>query len=146
MGRDTPKGVQVRWDAERLRTLVERLLDAGLPPAPVVHALGLGTTVRDHYPSLPALWAEVGLVPLDSPPLQPHLREHRQARGWSLEEVGRCLGVSQRLVSQWELGQATPSLAHALALARVLGVPADTLWTLADPARPAEIREGGDRP
>ena len=127
MGWNTPKGVQVRWDAEPLRTLVERLLDAGLPLAPVFEALGLASTIRDHYPSLPASWAVAGLVPPDPPPLSPRLREHRQAHGWSLEGVGRRLRVSHRLISQWELGQATPSLAHTLALAQVLGVPVDTL-------------------
>lgn len=117
-----------RWDQGRLRTLVEKLMEAGVPPAPVVDALGLASTVRDHYGSIAALWKAGGLTPPDPPPLQPRIRAHRLARGWSLEEMGRRLGVSHRLVSMWELGQATPRLGHALALARVLGVPVDDLW------------------
>ena len=119
-----------RWDQERLLTLAGKLLDAGVPPAPVVDALGLASTVRDHFGSMTAFWQATGLgsPALRSPALEPRIREHRQARGWSLEEVGGRLGVSHRLVSMWELGQATPRLGHALALAQVLGASVDDLW------------------
>lgn len=130
-----------RWDPDRLRTLVQRLTDAGVPPAPVLKALGLAPTVRDHYDSMPALWEAAGLRSPPPPPLQPRLREHRRTRGWSLEEVGRRLGVSHRLVSMWELGQATPSLGHALALAQVLGVSVEALWAPA--ALPGTAGDGG---
>ena len=120
----------MRWDADRLRSLAEKLSDAGVPPAPVFSALGLPPTVRDHYGSMAALWQAAGLR--SPPPLQPRIRAHRQARGWSLEAVGRRLGVSHRLVSMWELGQATPRLGQALALARVLGTSVEALWLLAE--------------
>ena len=122
----------MRWDAERLRSLTEKLADAEVPLAPVFSALGLPPTVRDHYGSMAALWQAAGLRSPPPPPLQPRIRAHRQARGWSLEVVGRRLGVSHRLVSMWKLGQATPRLRHALALARVLGTSVEALWLLAD--------------
>ncbi len=122
----------MRWDAERLRSLAEKLADAEVPPAPVFSALGLPPTVRDHYGSMAALWQAAGLRSPPPPPLQPRIRAHRQARGWSLKEVGRRLGVSHRLISMWELGQATPRLGQALALARVLGTSVEALWLLAE--------------
>ena len=130
-----------RWDPDRLRTLVQRLVDAGVPPAPVLKALGLAPTVRDHYDSMSALWEAAGLKAPQPPPLQSRVREHRRARGWSLEEVARRLGVSHRLVSMWELGQATPRLGHALALAQVLGVSVEALWGPA--ALPGTAGDGG---
>ena len=131
----------MRWDAERLRSLAERLADAEVPPAPVFSALGLPPTVRDHYDSMAALWQAAGLRSPPPPPLQPRIRAHRQARGWFLEEVGRRLGVSHRLVSMWELGQATPRLGQALALARVLGTSVEALW--APPASTATAPDEG---
>ena len=99
-----------RWDPERLRTMVQNLVDVSVPPAPVIKALGLAATVRDHYDSMAALWQAAGLASPAPPPLQPCIRKCRLARGWSLDEVGRRLGVTHRLISMWELGQATPRL------------------------------------
>ena len=103
----------IRWGAERLRTLVQNLVDVGVPPAPVIKALGLAATVRDHYDSMAALWQAADLASPAPPPLQPCIRKYRLARGWSLDEVGRRLGVTHRLISMWELGQATPRFGHA---------------------------------
>jgi DNA-binding XRE family transcriptional regulator len=135
-----------RWDAERLRTLAQRLAAAGVPPAPVFAVLGLESTVLDHYPSMAALWAAAELTSPPPPPLRPRIRAHRQARHWSLDAVARRLGVSYRLVSMWELGQAVPRLGHALALAQVLGVPVESLWespsapTSTDTNKPPRLR------
>ena len=58
----------MRWDAERLRSLAEKLADAEVPPAPVFSVLGLPPTVRDHYDSMAALWQAAGLrSPLPPP-------------------------------------------------------------------------------
>lgn len=121
-----------RWDADRLRVLVEKLAEAGVPPAPVLAAMHLSGTVHDHYDSMAALWQAAGLDQPTPPALRPTIREHRQRQRLSLEAVGRRLGVSHRLVSMWELGQATPRLGHAMALAQVLGVSVEALWVLPD--------------
>ena len=51
------------------------------------------------------------------------VRELRQARRWSLEALARASGVSRSMLSEIERGEASPTLALALAVARALGTP-----------------------
>lgn len=51
------------------------------------------------------------------------VRELRQARRWSLEALSRASGVSRSMLSEIERGEASPTLALALAIARALGTP-----------------------
>lgn len=51
------------------------------------------------------------------------VRELRRARRWSLEALGRASGVSRSMLSEIERGEASPTLALALAIARALGTP-----------------------
>jgi transcriptional regulator with XRE-family HTH domain len=51
------------------------------------------------------------------------VRELRQERHWSLEALGRASGVSRSMLSEIERGEASPTLALALAIARALGTP-----------------------
>ena len=39
---------------------------------------------------------------------QPTLRQLRQARGWTQDQLARRLGVEQGAISKWERGQAVP--------------------------------------
>lgn len=48
------------------------------------------------------------------------VRELRQARRWSLEELSRASGVSRSMLSEIERNEANPTLALALAIARAL--------------------------
>lgn len=43
------------------------------------------------------------------------LRARRRARGWSLDNVSRRLGVSAMSVSNWEHGKYRPTPAHLAA-------------------------------
>ncbi len=51
------------------------------------------------------------------------VRELRQTRRWSLEALARASGVSRSMLSEIERGEASPTLALALAIARALGTP-----------------------
>jgi putative transcriptional regulator len=55
------------------------------------------------------------------------LRELRQARGFSQEELARLLGVAGYTVTRWETGQMRPTAGNARKLARRLGVDVDAL-------------------
>ena len=55
------------------------------------------------------------------------LREGRNARGLSLRELARRLGVSASLISQVETGRARPSVRTLYAIATELGISLDEL-------------------
>lgn len=79
--------------------------------APSRAAAGLhtaGVTREDHQ----ALGAGFGA----------RVRELRQLRRWSLEALSRASGVSRSMLSEVERGEASPTLALALAIGRALGV------------------------
>jgi transcriptional regulator with XRE-family HTH domain len=57
-----------------------------------------------------------------SSPPQPTLRQLRQARGWTQEQVARWLGVNQVTVSKWEHGVAVPRVRTRQRLADLFGV------------------------
>lgn len=50
------------------------------------------------------------------------VRELRQRRRWSLERLSSASGVSRSMLSEIERGEASPTLALALAIARAFGV------------------------
>ncbi len=60
--------------------------------------------------------------------LGPRLKTIRLASDKSLREVARRLDVSPSFLSQIENGKSQPSVATLYALARLLGVPVDTLF------------------
>lgn len=60
--------------------------------------------------------------------LGPRLKTIRLASEKSLREVARRLDVSPSFLSQIENGKSQPSVATLYALARLLGVPVDTLF------------------
>lgn len=51
----------------------------------------------------------------------------RRGAGMSQQEVADAVGVSRQTVSNWELGQGSPSLDKAAELARIFGVSLDDL-------------------
>lgn len=57
------------------------------------------------------------------------LREVRQARGLSVRELARRASVSPSLVSQVELGRINPSVSTLYAMAQVLNLSIDKLFT-----------------
>jgi len=79
------------------------------------------------------------------------LAHHRQAAGWSQEQLAAVCDVSQGLVSGWEDGTQTIGATHLLLVAARLGVPAAALvaegWADASPcARMLVPAPAGDEP
>jgi putative transcriptional regulator len=68
------------------------------------------------------------------------VRMHRARLDMTQEALASALGVSRQTVHAIERDKAEPSVALALRLAQVLGVPVDQLFWLEDPAA------GTDRP
>jgi transcriptional regulator with XRE-family HTH domain len=62
------------------------------------------------------------------------VREHRAARGWTLDELAGRSGVSRRMVVSIEHGEGNPSIATLLRISDALGVG---LPVLVDVERPA---------
>ena len=49
------------------------------------------------------------------------VREGREARGWTQEELARRLGTHTSTIQKWEGGKTEPKLGQAQAVARLLG-------------------------
>src|SRR3954452_12710054 len=64
------------------------------------------------------------------------VREHRTARGWTLDELADRSGVSRRMVINIEHGEGNPSIATLLRISDALGVG---LPVLVDVERPREL-------
>ena len=52
----------------------------------------------------------------------PAIKAARQARGFTLAEVGGALGVTRQYVQAWEAGRRNPGPKHLAKLAEVLGL------------------------
>jgi transcriptional regulator with XRE-family HTH domain len=64
------------------------------------------------------------------------IRQHRTARGWTLDELADRSGVSRRMVINIEHGEGNPSIATLLRISDALGV---RLPVLVDVERPREL-------
>jgi molybdate-binding protein/DNA-binding XRE family transcriptional regulator len=73
-----------------------------------------------------------------TPALENRIREHRDRRGWSQEELARKAGLSRAGVSAIETSRLVPSAAAALALARAFGCRVEDLFRLPGDA-PGEV-------
>ncbi len=62
--------------------------------------------------------------------LQNHVRDHRQRRGWSQDELARRSGLSRAGVSAIETERLVPSAAAALALAQAFSCRVEELFRL----------------
>lgn len=71
-------------------------------------------------------------------PLANQLKIYRMARGWSQDELARRAGISRTEVSAIEIRRLVPSVATALALARILECRVDDLFSLPQPDQPNE--------
>src|SRR4051795_12654495 len=63
-------------------------------------------------------------------------REHRTARGWTLDELADRSGVSRRMVINIEHGEGNPSIATLLRISDALGIG---LPVLVDVGRPSTL-------
>jgi len=62
--------------------------------------------------------------------MQNSLKQHRQARGMTQEELAKRLHVTRQTVIAIETGKYSPSIEVALGCARVLGVRVEQLFSL----------------
>ena len=57
-----------------------------------------------------------------------HLREYREAKGWSQGELARRLGVSRQTINAVETDKYDPSLPLALRMSKLFGVSVPELF------------------
>jgi molybdate-binding protein/DNA-binding XRE family transcriptional regulator len=79
-------------------------------------------------------------TPAAPPEVENNLAALRQQRGLSAAGLAQMTGVSRQTIYAMEAGSYVPNTAVALRLARVLEVPVETLFTLAEHASPPEWR------
>lgn len=65
-------------------------------------------------------------------PLVINLKQIRKEAHLTQEELANCVGVRRETISQLESGKGNPSLLTVLKVAKVLKVPVDELFKLAD--------------
>ena len=58
------------------------------------------------------------------------VRDLRQARGWTQEELAKATGVSRQSINSIERNRYVPSLALALTFAQVFGCSTDEIFRL----------------
>lgn len=64
------------------------------------------------------------------PTVQNRVRQLRQARNWTQEDLAARAGVSRQSINSIERDRYIPSLPLALLLARIFQVPTDQLFSL----------------
>lgn len=67
---------------------------------------------------------------LDMPEILNRVKELRNARGWTQEELAKAVGVSRQSINSIERERYVPSLTLALTFAQVFGCATDQIFTL----------------
>ena len=62
--------------------------------------------------------------------IQNRIKELRNARGWTQEQLANAVGVSRQSINSIERDRYVPSLVLALTFARVFGCTTDQIFTL----------------
>jgi putative transcriptional regulator len=65
-----------------------------------------------------------------SPSILNRVKELRNARGWTQEELAKAVGVSRQSINSIERDRYVPSLLLALTFARVFACTTDEIFTL----------------
>jgi putative transcriptional regulator len=65
-----------------------------------------------------------------TPEIRNRIKELRVARGWTQQQLAEAVGVSRQSINSIERDRYVPSLALALAFARVFACPTDEIFTL----------------
>jgi transcriptional regulator with XRE-family HTH domain len=71
------------------------------------------------------------------------VRQHRQSRGWTLDQLAEAAGVSRRMVVNVEQGAVNPSVGTLLRISDALGVGLPALVELPQP-KPVKVNRRGD--
>lgn len=61
------------------------------------------------------------------------VRELREARGWTQQELATAVGVSRQSINSIERNRYVPSLELALTFSRVFGLATDRIFKLEKP-------------
>ncbi|MGA9308059.1 MAG: helix-turn-helix transcriptional regulator [Candidatus Sulfotelmatobacter sp.] len=64
------------------------------------------------------------------PDILNRIKELRNARGWTQEQLAQAVGVSRQSINSIERDRYVPSLELALTFARVFGCSTDQIFTL----------------
>lgn len=64
------------------------------------------------------------------PEILNRVKELRNARGWTQEQLAKAVGVSRQSINSIERDRYVPSLLLALTFARVFGCSTDQIFTL----------------
>ena len=65
-----------------------------------------------------------------APTVQNRVKELRSERGWTQQQLADAVGVSRQSINSIERQRYEPSLALALAFARIFGRATDEIFTL----------------
>ena len=65
-----------------------------------------------------------------TPSIQNRIKELRNARAWTQEQLADAVGVSRQSINSIERDRYVPSLPLALTFARVFGCSTDEIFTL----------------
>lgn len=76
-----------------------------------------------------------------SPSILNRVKELRNGRGWTQEQLADAVGVSRQSINSIERDRYVPSLPLALTFARVFGCSTDEIFTLNGEMRSSEMRE-----
>jgi putative transcriptional regulator len=68
-----------------------------------------------------------------APAIHNRIKELRNARGWTQEDLAKAVGVSRQSINSIERDRYVPSLELALTFALVFGCPTDQIFTLVSP-------------
>ena len=72
------------------------------------------------------------------------IKEVRQERGWTQDQLAQAVGVSRSAVAQWETGRAGQITGNLTRIAASLDVGVEFLMYGSDKRAPAEARQGDE--
>lgn len=64
---------------------------------------------------------------MDKSILSLKLKEYRRLKGMTQEKLAELLGVSNKSISKWELGNGYPSKKNMMKISDLLGIPLEVL-------------------
>ena len=72
------------------------------------------------------------------------IKDVRQERGWTQDQLAQAVGVSRSAVAQWETGRAGQVTGNLTRIATCLDVGVEYLMHGVDRRAPAEVRQGDE--
>jgi transcriptional regulator with XRE-family HTH domain len=72
------------------------------------------------------------------------IKDVRQERGWTQDQLAQAVGVSRSAVAQWETGRAGQITGNLTRIAASLDVGVEFLMYGSDKRAPSEIRQGDE--